>query len=108
MLTAWSLAVFTTTLETYYCMPRERKSLQQPSVVFIASMFLVAILTSGGCRYWLSRMRDTGWALIPFLLGLIFTWFTAMYGVFVLPEFLVLFQVMALAFFVLYFPAFVR
>jgi hypothetical protein len=53
-------------------------------------------------------MRSRAWALFPYLLGLMFTWSAAMYGVFAIPEYLLVFQVIAAVSFCCYFPVIVR
>ncbi len=110
MLLAWTFVALTTVLEVHYCTGSDPRvnSFSRPLDALVISLFLVAILTCGGCRFWLSRMRRPGWALIPYFLGLVFSWFTAMYGVFVLPEFALLFEGMGAVSLFFYFPVLVR
>jgi hypothetical protein len=110
MLLAWMFFDLITVLETHYCYRPDSlpKRILSPWHPLVIGLTLFALLTCGGCRFWLSRMRKTGWALIPYLLGLMFTWFTAMYGVFVLPEYFLFCQGIAVVFFFAYFPFFVR
>ena len=79
--------------------------LQEP---FEVGMLLFAIVSAGGCRFWLSRMRHPGWSLLPYLLGIFFAYLTPMYGIFLFRQLPLIFFVLGAVLFCLYFPIFVH
>jgi len=76
--------------------------------VFAAGMFLIPALVCGGFRFWLSRIRNSWLALLPFCGGLFFAWQAEIYGIFLLPEFYMIFQILSAVLFLLYLPVFVK
>ncbi len=62
----------------------------------------------GGLRFWLSRIRNPWLALLPFVIGVLFAWDAGLIGIYVLPEFCIVFQVLSGVLFLLYHPLTVR
>jgi len=110
MFAAWAFAALTTELEVHFCQSPQTHHHPDPKPwdVFVIGMFVFAILTCVGPRLWLARMRHPGWALIPYFLGIFFTYLTPMYGLFLLPGYLLAFHILGVLFFWIYFPLFVR
>ena len=65
---------------------------------------LVIVLGCGVFRYSLGRIRSPWLALISYGFGVIFCQLVLMMGVFLAPEFLILFQGLCVAFFIAYLP----
>lgn len=80
----------------------------RPFEVFAAGMFLIPVIICVGLRLWLSRIRNRWLALFPFLIGVFFAWQAGLYGIFLLPEFCIVFQILSAILFVAYLPLFVR
>jgi hypothetical protein len=111
MFAVWLLAVVTTELEVHYMGQAHGKNphpSSYPSDVLVIGIFVFSILSCVSVRFWLARMRHPGWALIPYFLGIFFTYLTPMYGLFVLPGYFLAFRLLGVLFFWIYFPVFVR
>jgi hypothetical protein len=76
--------------------------------IFATGMCVIPIVICGGLRFWLSRIRNPWLALLPFSIGVFFAWQAGLYGIFLFPEFFVIFQILSLLLFVVYLPFFVR
>lgn len=83
-------------------------SFSRPFDVFATGMFLIPTFICGGLRFWLSRIRNPWLALLPFLGGVFFAWQAGLYGIFLLPEFCIMFQILSVILFLVYAPLFVR
>ena len=83
-------------------------SFARPFESFAAGMFLIPVMFCGSLRFWLFRVRNPWLALLPFLLGVFFAWQAGLYGVFLLPEFCIAFQILSVVLFLIYLPVFVR
>jgi hypothetical protein len=83
-------------------------SFSRPFDIFAIGMFLIPTLICGGLRFWLSRIRNPWLALLPFLVGVFFAWQAELYGIFLLPDFHVVFQTLSAVLFFVYLPVFVR
>jgi hypothetical protein len=83
-------------------------SFSKPFGVFATSMCLIPVLICGSLRFWLSRIRNPWVALLPFLIGVFFAWQAGLYGIFLFPEFFMVFQILGGVLFVVYLPSFVR
>lgn len=79
----------------------------RPLGVFVPGLFLIPIVLCGSLRFWLARIRHPWLALLPFLLGVFFAWQAGLYGLFLVPEFCVVFQFLSVVLFLLYLPVFV-
>jgi len=87
---------------------RNLNSFQRPFETFAIGMFVIPILLCGGFRFWITRIRNPWLALIPYFFGVSFAWNTGNFGIYLLPEFCVVFQALSAALFLVYFPLFVK
>jgi hypothetical protein len=76
--------------------------------VFNLGLLFFAIVLCGGFRFWLARIRNSWIALIPFFLGMLFAYNTGNYGVYLVPEFCLFYQVLCGIFFAVYLPLFIN
>ncbi|MDB6026793.1 MAG: hypothetical protein JWM68_3016 [Verrucomicrobiales bacterium] len=83
-------------------------SFSRPFDLFATGMFLIPVLMCGGLRFWLSRIRNPWVALLPFFGGVFFAWQAGLYGIFLLPEFCMVFQILSAVLFLAYLPVFVQ
>jgi len=83
-------------------------SFSRPFEVYGTGMFLIPILICVGLRFWLSYIRNPLLALLPFLIGVFFAWQAGLYGIFLLPDFCIVFQILSAILFLMYLPFFVR
>jgi hypothetical protein len=83
-------------------------SFSKPFGVYGAGMCVIPVLICGSLRLWLSRIRNPWLALLPFLIGVFFSWQAGLYGVYLLPEFYIVYQVLSVILFAVYLPLFVR
>src|SRR4051812_25761842 len=80
----------------------------RPFDVFAAGMFLIPIIICGALRFWISRLRKVWRTQVPYFVGLLFAFCAGQYGIYLLPEFLIVFQTLSAALFLLYLPVFVE
>src|SRR4051794_36959464 len=102
----WLVAVFLAIMMAVY-LTRDispLNSFSKPFGTFAIGMFLIPIFICGALRFWLSRIRNPWLALFPFATGLIFAWQAGVYGIFLLPEFFIVFQILSGILFVIYLP----
>jgi hypothetical protein len=106
----WWFAAMVAILEAHYLTPARSRlnSFSQPFGVFAIGMFIIPILICGGLRFWLSRIRNPWLALLPFFGGIFFAWQAEMFGIFLFPEFCIVFQILSVVLFLAYVPIFVR
>ena len=106
----WLFQVLCSVLMAHYLTKGIPKlnTFSRPFEIYAAGMFLLPILICGGFRFWLSRIGNPWLALVPFLIGTFFAWNAGLYGVFLLPEFCIVFQILSGILFVAYLPPFVR
>jgi len=83
-------------------------SFSKPFGVFAISMFLIPLLVGAGLRFWLTRIGNSWLALLPFFGGLFFALQAEFFGIFLFPEFCVVFQILCGVLFLVYVPVFVR
>src|SRR5687768_4041713 len=83
-------------------------SFSRPVEVFASGMFLFPILVCGLLRFWLSRIRNPWLALLPFFFGVFFAWQAGLFGIFLLPEFCIVFQSLSVALFCAFLPLLVE
>jgi hypothetical protein len=76
--------------------------------VYGVSLLLLPIVVGGGLRYLLARMRQVWLMQIPFFLGVLSAFFAGQFGLYMLPAFLLLFQILSAILFLLYLPLFVK
>jgi hypothetical protein len=76
--------------------------------VFATGMCVIPVLICGGLRFWLSRICNPWLALLPFSIGVFFAWQAGLYGIFLFPEFFMVFQVLGGLLLMAYLPLFVR
>ena len=110
MWVAWLLCALTSVLMAIYLtrgLPK-LNSFGRPFDVFAIGIFLFPLLLCGGLRLWVSCIRNPWLALLPYLIGVFFAWQAGCYGIFLLPEFLILFQILSASLFLAYLPIFVR
>lgn len=79
-------------------------SFGRPFEVFAAGMFFMPILICGAMRFWLAYIRNPWLALLPYTIGVLFALEATSHGLFLLPEFLIVFQVLSAALFFIYIP----
>jgi hypothetical protein len=106
----WFSAVAWGLLMAVYIAPHVPKlnSFARPFDIFPAGMFLIPILICGGLRFWLSRIRNPWLALLPYLVGAFFALQAEPFGMYLVPEYCVLFQVLGAALLLAYWPGFIR
>jgi|GEM_PF-6379353 len=80
----------------------------RPFDVFAAGMFVIPVLICGGLRFWMWRMRNPWLALLPFSIGLFFAWQAGLYGIFLFPEFFIVFQTLGGILLLAYLPLFIK
>jgi len=80
----------------------------RPFDIFAAGMFIIPILFCGGLRFWLWRTRNPWLALLPFSIGIFFAWQAGLYGIFLFPEFFIVFQTLGGILLMSFFPLFVK
>lgn len=76
--------------------------------LFAALMLVIPAIICAALRFWLSRFRNLWLALLPFLIGLFFAWQVELYGIFLFPQFYIVFQILSGVLFASYLPLFVR
>lgn len=76
--------------------------------VFSVGMFLIPIIVSGGMRFWISRIKSRWLLLLPYLIGLVFAQSAGLYGLFLLPEVLIVFQGLSIVLFLVYAPFIIK
>jgi hypothetical protein len=79
-----------------------------PFDLFPIGMMCIPTLICGSLRFWIAHIRNPWLALLPYLLGVFFVMQTALYGVFLVPEFCVVYQALSVALWLLYVPVFTR
>src|SRR5258706_11722096 len=80
----------------------------RPFDLFAAGMLLTPLLICGGLRFCLTRIRNRWLALLSFFVGVFFAWQAGLYGIFLLPEFCMIFQILSAVLCLAYLPVFVR
>jgi hypothetical protein len=107
---AWSFAAFIAVLEAHFLTQGSSRlnGFSRPFDTFAIGMLVIPVLICGGFRFWLYRIRNPWLALLPFLVGLFFAWQPGLYGIFLFPEFCIVFQIMSAILFLVYLPPFVR
>ena len=80
----------------------------RPFDLFATGIFLIPLLICGGLRFWLTRIRNRWLVLLSFFVGVFFAWQAGLYGIFLLPEFCIVFQILSAVLFLTYLPVFVR
>lgn len=76
----------------------------KPFGIFAIGMFAIPILICGGMRFWLAYIRNPWLALPPYMIGIFFAWQATCYGIYLLPEFLIVFQILSAVLFFFYIP----
>src|ERR1051325_1051862 len=76
--------------------------------VFATGMCVIPVLICGGLRFWLSRICNPWLGPLPFSIGVFFAWQAGLYGIFLFPEFFMVFQVLGGLLLMAYLPLFVR
>jgi hypothetical protein len=83
-------------------------SFSKPFDVFATGMCVIPVIICGGLRFWVSRIGNPWLALLPFLIGVFFSWQAGLYGIFLCPEFYIIFQILSAILFAIYLPPFVK
>lgn len=76
--------------------------------LFTFGVAAIPILLCGGLRFWISRIRNPWLALLPYFGGILFAQQAGLYGIFLVPEFCILFQILSAVLFALFLPPLVR
>jgi hypothetical protein len=107
---AWLFTAFLVLLMAYFLTKGAPKinTFARPFDVLAAGMFVIPVLICGGLRFWLSRIRNPWLALLPFLIGIFFAWQAGLYGIFLFPEFFIVFQTLGGILLFAYLPLFVK
>ena len=106
---SWGFAAVSQVADVVYLVnPKdvERIRAHHTPPLLLAGLIAFSLITCGGFRWWISRIRSLGWRLIPFWLGLFCAMLTWMFGIYVAPEWLVFFQALGYIWMVIYFPPF--
>ena len=82
-------------------------SFARPIGVYAIGMFLFPILICGLGRLWISRIRNPWLVLLPYSVGVFFALIAGLFGVYLLPEYCIVFQALSAVLFLVYFPKFV-
>jgi hypothetical protein len=72
------------------------------------AVFLFHICICGVLRYWIPRIRNPWFALIPYLLGVVVAQQAGLYGAFFGFEMFIVFQVVSTAVLLIYLPPFIK
>jgi len=110
MWVVWVSAGFIAILSAQY-LTGDKSSLNafsRPFDVYATGMFLFPVFICSGLRFWLSRIRNPALALLPFFLGMFFAWLTGFFGIFLLPDFCIVYQLLSAALLMVYLPLFIR
>ena len=67
----------------------------RPFDVYATGMFLIPVFICGGLRFWLSWIRNPALALLPYFVGVFFAWTTGFFGIFLLPDFCIVYQLLS-------------
>jgi hypothetical protein len=107
---AWIFTVAYTLLMAFFQTRGSPKinTFSKPFGVFAIGMMVIPVLICGGVRFWLWRMRNPWLALVPFFLGIFFAWQAGLYGIFLFPEFFIVFQILGGILLLSYLPLFVK
>jgi len=106
----WSFsAVLSALMAVYLTIGHVRNnSFAGPINIFTVGMFFIPIIICGALRFWVSRIRNTWLGLAPYILGVVFAQQAELYGIYLLPEFLIVFQILSAVLFLIYLPLFVK
>ncbi len=107
---AWLFMILLAVLSGHYLTIHISRlnNFSRPFDVLATGMFLLPILICGVLRFWLSRIRNPWLALLPFLFGLYFAWQAGMYGIYILQDFCILYQILSGILLAIYLPLFIR
>jgi hypothetical protein len=110
MWVVWLLAALWAILMAHFLTQgiRNLNAFSRPFETFAIGMFVIPLLVCGGMRFWLARLRNPWLALVPYLIGLLFAWQAGLYGIFLLPDFCIVYQILSAILMLAYFPLFVR
>jgi hypothetical protein len=105
----WLFFVLTSIMQAIYLTGNPKLNTSgRPFGIFAICMFLIPIMICGCLRFWVSRIRNPWFVLLPYFIGVIVAQLEGLFGVFLLPEFLILFQFLSAVLFLAYIPFFVR
>ena len=76
------------------------------SLAEVACLIAISLVTCGGIRWWISRIRHPGWRLIPYWIGLLCAMFTWMFGIYLVLDWRLFFQILGSIWTLIYIPAF--
>ena len=76
--------------------------------LYPAGMFLFPIIVCGGFRYWTSRIENIWLKQLPYFAGVFNAYLAQMFGIYLFPEFLLLFQILCAVLYLVYLLLFVK
>jgi hypothetical protein len=106
----WVVMGLLSLLMAHFLVPGAQRlnSLQPRNMIFAIGMLVIPIVICGGFRLWLSHCKNPWLALIPYFLGVFFAQQAGLYGIFLVPEFWLIFQILSAWLLLLYLPLFVK
>lgn len=107
---AWLFAAFIAAMEAHYLTKNVStlNSFSKPFGVFATGVCVIPVLFCVALRFWLSRFRNAWLALVPFLIGVFFAWDSSINGIFLFPEFFIVFQILSAILFLLFLPSLLK
>lgn len=72
------------------------------------TLVVFPVVVCGVLRFWLTRVQNPWFALVPFLIGMFFAQQAGFYGLFVMPEYCIVFQVLSGILIFLFVPFFIH
>ncbi|MCD6051474.1 MAG: hypothetical protein K0Q55_2883 [Verrucomicrobia bacterium] len=110
MWSAWIIAVLLSILMTTVLSKGVAKlnSFAVPFDLFPIGIAVIPTVICFGCRFWFSRMKSPWLALFPYGLGLFFALQAGLYGIFLVPEYFIVYRILGVVLYLGLFPLFMK